>query len=44
VTLTSKGGSLSTSEQYSAVTLIKVAASNYRLIGDLGSAPAGEAD
>jgi hypothetical protein len=36
VTLSSKGGSLVTAEQYSAVTLVKVAASQYRLIGDLG--------
>lgn len=36
VTLQSKGGKLKTAAQYSAVTLIKVAASQYRLIGDLG--------
>ena len=36
VTLSSKGGKLKTAEQFSAVTLVKVAASNYRLIGDLG--------
>jgi hypothetical protein len=36
VTLQSKGGKLKTAEQYSAVTLVKVAASQYRLIGDLG--------
>jgi hypothetical protein len=36
VTLSAKGGKLKTAEQYSAVTLLKVAATSYRLIGDLG--------
>jgi hypothetical protein len=36
VTIQSKGGNLLTSEQYSAATVIKVAAGQYRLIGDLG--------
>jgi hypothetical protein len=36
VTIQSKGGALLTAEQYSAVTLVKVAAGQYRLIGDLG--------
>jgi hypothetical protein len=36
VTIQSKGGKLKTAAQYSGVTLVKVAASQYRLIGDLG--------
>jgi hypothetical protein len=36
VTIQSKGGKLKTAAQYSGATLIKVAASQYRLIGDLG--------
>jgi hypothetical protein len=36
VTIQSKGGALLTAEQYSAVTLVCVAAGQYRLIGDLG--------
>jgi hypothetical protein len=36
VTVASKGGKLKTAGQYSGVTLVKVAASAYRLIGDLG--------
>jgi hypothetical protein len=36
ITLQSKGGKLKTAGQYSGATLIKVAATNYRLIGDLG--------
>jgi hypothetical protein len=36
VTISSKGGKLKTAGQYSGATLVKVAASQYRLIGDLG--------
>jgi hypothetical protein len=36
ITLLGKGGKSKTAAQYSAVTLLKVAASSYRLIGDLG--------
>jgi hypothetical protein len=36
ITIQSKGGKLKTAAQYSGATLVKVAASQYRLIGDLG--------
>jgi hypothetical protein len=36
VTLQAKGGKLKTAAQYSGATIIKVASSQYRLIGDLG--------
>ena len=36
VTISSKDSKLKTAAQYSGVTLVKVAASQYRLIGDLG--------
>ena len=36
ITIQSKGGKLKTAAQYSGATIIKVAASQYRLIGDLG--------
>jgi hypothetical protein len=36
ITLIGKGSKSKTAAQYSAVTLLKVAATNYRLIGDLG--------
>jgi hypothetical protein len=36
ITIASKDSKLKTAARYSGVTLVKVAASQYRLIGDLG--------